>query len=210
MKFTQLFKLIALLLMFSTSITAQDEDTESLNNGWPLRVAYYGDNGQNLGIRAGTSYVLHQKVKVKTRKSKRGIAKKGASKTKLIQYKVDANLGFYNQPNNHSGLIIGTGITRYKNKNEKRLSTAWSFEINYLSRFYNIDTYEIDEDGSINELALSGNGGLVFALAPSFERKFGKKEWIIFLKPIAQAVKYNHAFYANYAIEFGTYLNLFK
>lgn len=193
--------------MFSTSTSAQRAETAEESNGFPLRVSYFGDNTLNPGLRVGTSHTLLRQVKVKTYKSQKKKSKKG-SKTKVIQYKIDGNLGFYNQPNNHSGLIFGTGITRHKNKNERKLSTAFSFEINYLQRFYNIETFEIDETGEITELGLVGNGGLAFALAPSVERSFGENEWIVFFKPGLQMVKYNHAYALNYFVELGLSLNL--
>jgi len=192
-------------MLLSVSVMAQDSSTQPM----PLRVAAFADNGVHPGLKVGTNYLLKENVKVRTRKLAFLQNKKG-SKTKVIQYKLDGNLGFYNHPNNHSGIFIGTGITRHKNKNESKLSSAWSLEINYLQRLYNIKTYELDPDGTIIEPGLSGNGGLMLALAPSIEREFGKNGLIIYIKPSFQLVKYNHSYSPNAALELGISKNLSK
>ncbi len=198
-----------LLLLVSNSAIAQGEVTSSDDIGLPVRVAFYGDNGVNPGLRVGTFYKLHENVKVRTYKSKKRQAKKGA-RTKVIQYRLDGNFGFYNQPNNHFGLLIGTGITRHKRKNESKWNTAWSLEVNYLRRFYNIKTFEIDANGSINEIGLAGNNGVMFSIAPALERSFGEKEMVFFLKPAYQVLTYNHAFSISAVVELGITFNLFK
>jgi len=209
LKYIQLFKTLILLLLFSVSATAQDLDSGSNNNGFPLRIAYYGENMVHPGLRVGTSYVLHRKVKVRTPIFKFLQDKRG-SMTKVIQYKLDGNLGFYNHPNNHTGLLMGAAITRHKNKNESKFSTAWSLEINYLRRFYNIETFQIDSNGAINQVGLGGNDGLMVALAPSMESAFGEKGHIVFVKPAIQLVKYNHTYFSNAIIELGMSLKLSK
>lgn len=208
MRVRNIFAFLIIFLMSSLSVGAQEATPASTSDGMPLRISYFGDNFKNPGLRLGTSYILHKKVKLKTRKGRASANKK--SKTKVIHYKLDGNLGFYNQPNNHFGIPIGIGLTRHKNVNERKLSTGLSFEINYLRRFYNIDTYDIDENGNIEELGLAGNGGLAFTLAPLFERAFGPKDLIVFIKPMIQFNKYNHAFAVNYAFEIGVTLNVFK
>jgi len=209
MKYFQFFKILVLILLFGISANAQDLEPGSNNNGLPLRIAYYGENMVHPGLRVGTSYVLHRKVKVRTRIFKFLQDKRG-SMTKVIQYKLDGNLGFYNHPNNHTGLLMGAAITRHKNKNESQFSTAWSLGINYLHRFYNIETFQIDANGTIDQIGLGGNGGLMLALAPSMERAFGEKGHIVFVKPAIQLVKYNHTYFSNAIIEFGISLKLSK
>ncbi len=211
MKYSKILKSLSFLLFISFSTNAQEQELTSSSDKrmLPLRVSYYGENGVHPGLRVGTSYLLHEKTKVKIYKRQAKQSKKG-SKTKYIQYKLDANLGYYNHPNNHTGVLLGLGVTRHKNKNKKKVSFAWSFEVNYLRRFYNIETFEILEDGSINTINLAGNGGLMFALAPSIERRFGEKGTLLFLKPAFQAVKYNHSNFLNAAVELGVSLNLSK
>lgn len=210
MKYNQILRVAIVLLFFSVYGNAQNlQLSSSSENTMPLRIAYYGDNGIHPGLRIGTSYPIHEKSKVRTYKGLAKQSKKG-SKTKSIQYTLDANLGFYNHPNNHFGGLAGIGLTRRTNKNKKSMSTAWSLEVNYLHRFYNIKTFEIDEDGSIIEVGLAGNSGLMMALAPSIEQKLGNGGPTIFLKPAVQVTKYNHAYFLNSAIELGLSLNLFK
>lgn len=201
--------LITASLLISCSLAAQETESGGNPNTIPLRISYFGDNLIHPGLRIGSSLPLARKVKVKTYRSKKsGSAKK--SKTKLIEYTFDGNIGFYTQPNNHFGIPVGIGLSRYRTINEKKFSTGWSFEINYLQRLYNIDTYTIDDDGNIEELTTAGNGGLAFTLAPMLRRSFGQKNMVAFVKPMIQLNKYNHSYNINYAAEFGISLNLRK
>ncbi|MGB1217186.1 MAG: hypothetical protein ACPG5P_04880, partial [Saprospiraceae bacterium] len=89
---------------------------------------------------------------------------------------------------------------------------AWSFEVNYLRRFYNLKTYELNEDGTVETLKGAGTNSLLFAIAPSWRKGFGtrgeEKAWYLYLKPSLQMLKYNHAFFPNATLEIGVNLNL--
>lgn len=201
--------LVTAFLLNCFTLSAQETESGDNTSKVPIRISYYGDNLKHPGLRIGSSLSLARKVKVKTRRNRKPDRLK-KPKTKVIEYTLDGNFGFYTQPNNHFGIPVGIGLSRYKTINERRFSTGWSIEINYLQRLYNIDTYVIDEDGNIEELGAAGNGGLAFTLAPVLQRSFGQKDLIVFIKPMMQLNKYNHAFAVNYSAEFGISLNLLK
>lgn len=201
--------LVTAYLLICCTLSAQETKFDGNASKVPLRMSYFGDNLIHPGLRIGSSIPLARKVKVKTQRNQKSESLK-KSKTKVIEYTLDGNIGFYTQPNNHFGVPLGIGLSRYRTINEKRFNTGLSIEINYLQRLYNIDTYVVDEDGDIEKLGAAGNGGLAFTLAPILQRSFGQKNLTTFVKPMIQLNKYNHSFAINYAAEFGIALNLFR
>lgn len=175
----------------------------------PVRLGVFADNGVHPGLKIGTSFLLKENVRVRTYR-----AKSGNSRTISINYTGDAQAGFYNHPNNHLGLFIGVGVSRIRKNTKSLFSRAWSFEVNYLRRQYNIETVELDENGELSVVNGAGNHSLMLALSPSISRVFGTKNGgdgvEIYLKPSLQMVKYNHGFFPNAAIEFGIGLYLFN
>ncbi len=179
----------------------------------PIRVGYFADNGVHPGLKLGTSMLLKEVVKVRTYRSSASPNGK-ASKTLYRQYLGDAQVGFYHHPNNHNGFFVGLGVTRKLSSSKTYFSRAWSFEVNYLRRAYNIETFEIDGNGELKSVDGAGNNSLMFVLSPTLARVFGKRngnEGVeIYVKPSLQVLKYNHAFFPNAAIEGGFVLNLFN
>ena len=179
----------------------------------PLSVAFYGDNLIHPGLKLGTSYLLGSKVKTKVHKWK-GLESKRGNKVKQIDYTTDLNFSFYNHPNNHSGLLLGLGATRLRTNTRKNRSLGWSAEVSYLRRVYNVSTYELGEDGSLQEISLGGNNGVVLSISPSFGKVIKPQVYgrniRIYGRPILQVLTYNHAWSPNAAFEFGVTLNPVK
>lgn len=214
-----LFPLLILCAELQSQKNTERLATEDKKKITALRAGIYLDNGVHPGLKIGTSYLLGEKEKSKPRKLKYFQKKRGNS-LKNIQYLADGNLGFYQHPNNHAGVFLGIGFTRQRNKTrltrngkEKQRTIAWSLETNYLRRFYNIETFELNDNGEIQKVGAAGTNSLMFAISPSFGRyydmKKGAKGFHLFIKPSLQLLKYNHAFFPNASLEIGVNLNIF-
>jgi len=208
---------------FSTALLAQKTitriDITDKKKITGLRAGFFLDNGIHPGLKFGTSYLFGEKEKSKPRRLKY-FQKKYGNKIKHLQYFADGNIGFYNHPNHHTGLFLGIGMTRQRTKTritrkdkEKLKTRSWSLEVNYLRRFYNIETLELDENGTIQSVPNAGSNSLMFAISPAFGRIYGTKNggkgFHLYLKPSLQILKYNHAFFPNAALEIGVNLNIF-
>lgn len=218
---------LVLLLIFSffnENLQAQEVekriDTKNNIKFTGLRAGLFLDNGLHPGLKLGTSYFLKEKVKSKKRRSEKSQEKYG-NKTKQIKYLADGHIGFYNHPNNHTGVFLGFGFSRFRTKKrinrrgKERIRTfGWSFEVNYLRRFYNIETFKLGENGEVQKVHGAGNNSLMFVISPILGKTYGIKNggdgFYIYVKPSLQVLKYNHTFVPNAAIELGVDLNLFK
>lgn len=201
------YLILCFILAFQVKAQAQKTDNSLTSKGFTgLRIGMYVDNGVHPGLKFGTSYLYKEKIKVRKHRLK-FLQKKRGDKTKIIHYMLDANAGFYNHPNNHLGTFVGIGYTRLRTKPRKMKTLGWSYEVNYLRRFYNIKTYELDESGNVNTVKGAGRNSLMFAIAPSFGKVLGTKKggegWHLYIKPALQVLKYNHSFFPNAALEIG-------
>ncbi len=185
------------------------ESTKGLRG---IDVGLFLENGLHPGLNFGASYLIKERIISKSRRSDSRQEKLG-NRTKVIQHLVEGNLGFYNHPNNHFGTFIGIGFTRLRIKTRKMKTFGWSFDMGYLRRIYNIKTYELNEDGTIETIGGAGNNSLMFAIAPTFGKIYGTKKggngWHLYFKPNLLIQKYNHTFAPNIAIEIGTTLYIF-
>ena len=201
-------------LFLSQTLQAQDLDTldvgQSNKGTLSIHTGLFADNLLHPGLKFGTSYLFSEKVKTKKRRFKFSQNKYG-DKVKMIKYTGDAQLGFYSSPNSHLGVIMGVGITRLRTKPRKLKTFGWSFEVNYLRRMYNIETYELDQNGNAKPVNGAGGNSLMFALSPSYGRILNEKNGLrIYFEPSLQVQKYNHSFVPNVSFELGTTLNLKK
>ena len=178
-----------------------------------ISMGFYLDNGLHPGLKFGASYELSSKIKEKKyrlnfRKKKFGV------KRKEIYYLLDGNLGFYQHPNNHFGAFTGLAFTRMRYKPKNKGSIAWTFGVNYLRRFYNIETYELGPNGNIVSVPFAGTNSLMFHITPSFGKTYrvvdGGRSCRFFIAPSLQVLKYNHAFFPNASLEIGAAINLNK
>jgi len=178
-----------------------------------IRISFLAENGIHPGLKVGTSYILGEKERARKFLLKASKKKKG-NQLKIIQYLADLHMGFYQHPNNHTGMVAGIGATRMRTHTTRMRTFGLSLEINYLRRFYNIPTLEIDENGQVREIPGAGSNSLMFAFAPSFGKLYGegpqKREWHLFVKPSFQLLRYDFAFFPNAALEIGLNLALSK
>lgn len=219
MKFRLL--VIACLVTFALQTNGQENlqtetETETSKKINALSVGLYLDNGLHPGLKFGASHLLTTKFKSKKHRLNFR-QKRYDNKVKEIKFLLDGNLGFYNHPNNHFGSFAGLGFTRMRmndqNKKDEVRTFAWSFGVNYLRRFYNIETYELDSNGGIESVPFAGTNSVMFYVTPSFGKNYqlkSGKTWRFFIAPSLQFLKYNHAFFPNASLEVGATLNLFE
>lgn len=171
----------------------------------PVSIAYFGDNGFHPGFKIGTRYTLTSKEKYKVRRFK-GRQTKLGDKGKLKSYYVLSDIGMYNHPNNHTGLLWNVGIGAERMKMRKGGTLGATFEVGYLYRLYKFNTYELSANGDIETVGGAGHSALTFSLSPVFGRDWSvKHNWPLkwYLKPALQMVKYNHAWFPNAALNVG-------
>ncbi len=207
--------LVALFFVIPWGIEAQDlkegeeQEQERFLNYFTF--GSYFDNGLHPGVKIGLSHVLGSKIKSRQYRFKsRGSAY--GPKTKSIKYLLDGNVGMYTHPNNHIGTFVGFGFTRLRTEQRKLRTLAWSFGVNYLRRFYNIETYTVSENGKIEKVSFAGTNSLMFNLTPSFGKEVASKNdgqsWRWYIAPSLQFLKYNHSFFPNASLEIGATINL--
>lgn len=173
----------------------------------------FADNGVHPGLILGTSFVLKEKEKSRKYLFK-SLQKKKLNQLKIIQYLIDGDIGFYNHPNNHLGIFVGLGLSRMQTYTTKMRTMGLSLKLNYLRRFYNIPTLQLNENGTITKIKGAGTNSFVVAIAPSFGKivgfNKGKRKWHFYIKPNFQIIKYDFGFFPNAAIEIGATANFIK
>ena len=171
-----------------------------------ISAAYFGENVIHPGLKIGLDYTLTEEVKVRIRRNAKRAQKHG-SITKRKQWIVLGNGAFYNHPNNHSALMLGAEIGRRrireaKNKHKVR---AFTLGVGYLQRIYNIDTYTLDEDGTLEQFK-GGQSQFYTSVAMAFGRDLSSKDLPIawHVKPIMFLIApYSHSITFNAALELG-------
>lgn len=210
--------LVGWLCLFCTLDTQAQSSSLRLGNQHSLkdrftgiRAGLFADNGVHPGLKLGSSYLLGEKARNKKylfNPSRR----KNEIHMMLIQYLADGHVGFYNHPNNHTGVFVGVGFTRMKTHVTKLRTFGLSFEANYLRRIYNIPTLELDGNGGILEIGGAGTNSVQFTLAPSFGKLFrvgpGQRYLHLYLKPHLQWLQYDFRFFPNASLEIGAQMNL--
>jgi len=117
------FILTALFLgNFILNLTAQSTfqlPTKQLE----YQIAYFGEFIGHPGFKIGAAYPFAQKLKTKDKEKKNYTL----TKTKIHQWKVGSNLAFYNQVNNHNGLLFNVELTYQKIKNKSKKPNKQNF-----------------------------------------------------------------------------------
>lgn len=177
----------------------------------PIHISYFGENGIHPGVKLGLEYPLSQKEKVKKRWTAKRQDRKGP-KTFRKEWALIGNVGFYNHPNNHSGLLISPEIAWRRTKMHKKGNFfGASLGLGYLQRFYNIPTYEL---GSNEPIGGAGKGQFLSTFSIAFGRDLMVKrdmplKW--YVKPSVMVVMpYNHTVVATPVLEIGVSYPLFN
>lgn len=121
-------------------------------NSITYSLSYYGNNLVNPGINAGISFVLRERTKIKSSTKKNG---KKVDQSKMKQLLASADIGFFWQPESHIGAFNYYEITlrtiRLKNNSYSIIGLGPG-----IYRSFYPETYEVEDNGNINRVALGG------------------------------------------------------
>lgn len=189
--------IVCAICFFAMNVQAQD---------LPINISYFGENGLHPGLKIGVEYNLFESEKTKNRWLFNRNDKLGP-KVKTRQLFVAGSLGFYNHANNHTGVFLLPEIGYRRTQHRKGSFLEASFGLGYLQRIYNIDTYELGEDGQPVDLGTSGQGQLLTTFSVGFGRDLSHRRDIPmswYVKPtIMLATPQAHTAIPNAALEIG-------
>ncbi len=151
-----------LLLFFPMLLLGQQNHEKTLFNDadkLALRVGYFGNNVWNPGMIVTPEYTLGEWAKTK----------KG--KTKTRQVLLNANLGFFWNPQTHTSTFTSLGVAYRKTNNKNFQSTIGLNPLGYNRTFLH-ETYEVSDEGTVTSKPLASRG----YFAPSFIIGIGKKK----------------------------------
>jgi hypothetical protein len=199
-------KLILLSAFVFATIMLQAQTDLSLN------VSYFGENVIHPGLKVGVEYPIWEKEKIKVRRIG-FMENKFGSKARTKQLFVTGNVGFYNHANNHSAFFINSELGYRHIKQKKGRYLGANIGLGYLQRIYNIDTYELNEAGELEEIG-GGKGQLMTSLSLVYGQDLSFKNdsplsWhvkptLLFLSP------YGYTTVPNLALEVGVTYKLGK
>lgn len=151
-----LFLFFPILLMGQQNQEKKEfNDTDKL----AFRLGYFGNNIWNPGMVFTPEYTLGAWVKTK----------KG--KTKVRQVVLNANLGFFWNPQTHTSTFTSLGVAYQKTNNKKFQHTIGLNPIGYYRSFLH-ETYEVSDAGVVTSKPMASIG----YYAPSFIIGIGKKK----------------------------------
>jgi hypothetical protein len=193
-------KKIALLIFMLGSISISK--AQSLFEGTPITIGYFGHWGIHPGMKIGTDLNLKSWQKEKE--------KKKITVTKTRSLFVSPELGFYSHNQNHQGLLLNVDIGYRKIKDRFGLYSAFSVGIGYMRQFNAGVTYDVQDDGSFKKKALPSRGYFLPTLNYEFGQEINQR-WGWFGKFSAGAkMPYNTGVVAETYFESGLRINLNK
>lgn len=124
-----------------------------------FRLGYFGNNIWNPGMIVTPEYTLGEWTKTKN------------GKTKVRQVDLNANLGFFWNPQTHTATFTSLGVAYRKTNNKKFQHTIGINPLGYYLAFLH-ETYEVSDEGLVTSNPLASRG----YFAPSFIIGIGKKK----------------------------------
>jgi hypothetical protein len=172
----------------------------------PINISYFGESAYHPGLKVGIEYNLLESEKTNPRWLFNRNNKIGP-KVKTRELFVTGNLGFYNHPNNHSGLFLTSEIGYRRTAQKRGFFLESSLGIGYLQRIYNIDTYQLGTNGQPVDLGTAGQGQFLTTFSVGFGQDLSFRRGIPlswFVKPTAMlAAPQAHTAVPNAALEIG-------
>ncbi|MGB0862726.1 MAG: hypothetical protein ACPGXZ_07390 [Saprospiraceae bacterium] len=175
-------------------------------------LSYFGESVIHPGLKIGIEKPFYTKEKVKKRWLAKRQERLGAkvSKSQLIW---GANVGFYNHPNNNTGLFLNGELSWKKTKMRKGSMFGAGLGIGYLHQFHNIDTYRLN-NGQLEKVSAAGQA----MMTSSFSLLYGRDLSVRHNSPFSWYVKpsfmiqfpYHHSTGINAALELGVKYKLSK
>lgn len=166
---------IVLIFLFSD---VNGQDTLGYSRITGIGVSYYGEYFTHYGLKIGTEYSIKQKNKTKTKKSSKQIHKRK-------EVFLTANIGSYIHKRSHVGLFLSSEIG-YRKTIRKGFKYEMLIGLGYLHTFLQGDTYEVNDDGTVDRVYLAGQPNLMipFSIGLGYDFNFHyKKPFSLHLKP---------------------------
>lgn len=151
----------------------------------PIYLSYYGNLLSHPGIKVGFDWNLLIKEINKNKRKPKTIHK---------VFFISPNLSFYHHQHSHKGLNLGldAGYRRYNNRLFYRELNIGTY---YHRRYNEGDTWEVSEDGSINNIGTSSRGYFSPSLSFAIGKRFKLKENI----PLDVFARLNSFIFLGYA-----------
>ncbi len=199
--------LIGLLVFITISLSAQNDEKQSLFNELDYGISYYGNNLWNPGLNFRAEYVFYEKIKTKVKQKKRG----EKLKVRTHNFLLGGNVGFYWDPKSHVGAFNYYGITYRKTATKGFQYRVGLSPLAYYRSFLP-ETYEVDDNGNVKKLFLPGRNyyAPVFTLGVGKQRKEKYlNSWFLNLN-VMVLMPYNTNILPLLYIEYGYTFNLKK
>jgi hypothetical protein len=192
---------IIFLLLTTIKINAQDSLVSDQRKIKGLNISYFGEYLTHYGLKIGIEYPIWIKEKVKTKKSSKEIPKQ-----KLIF--ISGNIGGYFHKRNHIGIFVNSEIG-YRKTRLRGFRYEFLIGLGYFHTFLQGDTYEVNDDGSVERIPLAGQANLMIPISAGigYDFKFCyNKPFNLYLKPgFFIQYPYNLAIAIRPTIEFGLF-----
>jgi hypothetical protein len=200
--------LVLFLSLFAAAFAQSDVkrkgfQKEKLN----FNASYYGETVWYPGLKVGAEYVISEKKKDKTKKSR----KKGEfTKTKTNQFIITANLGYFWQPHNYGSLFVNSAIL-FRHTAHKGFQYNFGVSPLGMNTFFFNETYDVSEDGTVKKAALPArifySPSIILGLGHTMKKKL--TAWF-FNVHITSLMPYNSSVNFLAAMEFGFRFNILK
>lgn len=195
------FFLAVFLILSVYQVKAQDSLAIHQKKIKGFSLSYFAEYYTHYGVKAGTEYPLWSKEIVKVKRNSKEI-----HKNKSVF--VTGNIGCYIHKRNHVGLFVNSEIGYRKTRN-KGLNYEYLLGIGYLHTFLQGDTYQVNDDGSVERVHLAGQSNLMaslsFGVGYNFDYHY-HKPYALFIKPgFFIQYPYNTAFAVRPTIDLGIF-----
>jgi hypothetical protein len=204
--------LIAISLFFSVSgiVKAQSEKQTGgfRYDNLSFNLSYYGETVWYPGLKAGAEYVISEKKKEKVKNSKR---KGEYTKTKINQFIVTANLGYFWQPHNFGSVFLNTALL-YRHTGNRGFQYNLGISPLGMNTFFFNETYNVSDDGTVEKAVMPArifySPSLVFGLGHTMKKKTLTAWFLNF--HLTGLIPYNNAVNLLMFAEFGFRFNIDK
>ncbi|MCF6357965.1 MAG: hypothetical protein L3J54_09195 [Draconibacterium sp.] len=169
MKRSKFKRVLALLLLISTGLFAQQHKKEAIHKKFnsgsyaPVYLSYYGNLITHPGIKVGFDWNLL--IIEKTKESRKRI------KTIRKILLVTPSVAFYNHKASHKGLIISTDLA-YRRYSKRLFYREIGLGLGYFRKFNTGETWEVNNDETVNNTGSSSRGYFAPALSIAFGKRF--------------------------------------
>ena len=158
---------------------------------YAISFAYFGHNAIHPGLKLEAEFPLWYNSREKQKKNR--------VKTKYRFLMVGVNSGFYTHASNHTGMFFNiTG--GYRKISRKTFKFETLIQPGFLRAFNAGETYEVQDDGSVKEIARAGRNYAQFGVSVGIGQSFLPNEF-----PFAWHIRGG----SNLQMPYNTSINIF-